>query len=75
METFVILLWKDARVATNEVYGVVEVDQHDIARLIAEKYTQLTGNKVQHCELRGVVSDTSEMYANLPRLDIGQEDL
>ena len=75
METFVVLLWKDARMATNELYGAVEIDQHDIARLVAEKYQDLSGNKVNHCELRGIVTDPEELFANVPRLDIGQEDL
>lgn len=74
MDTFVVLLWKDARMATNELYGAVEIDQHDIARLVAEKYQALSGNKVNHCELRGIVTDSEELFANVPRLDIGLED-
>ncbi|AXQ97983.1 hypothetical protein [Pseudoalteromonas piscicida] len=74
MDTFVIVLWKDARVATNDVYGVVEIDQSDLARLVGEKYEAVSGNKVHYSELRGVVTEPDELFANLPRLDIGLED-
>ncbi|OHU85498.1 MULTISPECIES: hypothetical protein [Pseudoalteromonas] len=75
MNTFVVLLWKDARIATNELHGVVEIDEHDIARLVAEKYEDESGNKVNHYELRGIVTEADELYANLPRLELGLENL
>ncbi len=74
MEKFMFFLWEDAKIATNKVHGVVEIDESDLGRLVAEKYTAITGKKVVHWELRGVVSDPEEAYPNMLRLDIGQEE-
>lgn len=69
----VFLLWKDARIETNEVIGVVEIDAQDLAKLVADTYQDVSGEKCTHAELRGVVDSPSLLYSGLPRLDVGQE--
>ena len=69
----IYLLWKDATIDGNELHGVVEIDEFDIAHLIAEKYREETGNRVAHVEYAGQLSDPEILYPHLKRLDIGQE--
>lgn len=70
---YIFCLWKDARVKTNEVYGIVELDEFDIGRLIAEKYEQKTGNEVAHFEFRGMLEYPEQFREDLKRLSIGQD--
>lgn len=69
----VFLLWKNATMEANDVLGVVEIDEHDLARLVADVYQDISGESVAHVELRGVVTSPELLYSGLPRLDVGQE--
>lgn len=70
MDNFVFILWEDAKVDSNKVYGCVELDAHDLARLVAQKYESQTGNKVAHSELRGLLTCKEDFSTNLPSLNI-----
>lgn len=63
----VFLIWKDARVNTNELHGVVELDEQELMELVADKFREKTGLNVAHIELRGMVTDENELFPNLNR--------
>lgn len=57
-----VLVWEDSSTKNNKVHGVVEINDHDIAILIANEFSRQFKKTYQHTEVRelsfGTISET-----------------
>ncbi|MGL4224975.1 MAG: hypothetical protein ACRCSE_07570 [Vibrio sp.] len=68
MFDLVFLIWKDARVSTNELHGVVVIDEAELTKMVLEKFENHTGLKASHIELRAMTNDSDEIFTGIPRI-------
>jgi len=46
-----VMVWEDARVKTNKVHGVVEIEESELALLVANKFSEQHDLSYAHAEV------------------------
>lgn len=74
MFDLVFLIWKDARVSSNELHGVVVIDEIELKAMVREKFESHTGLKASHIELRAMTDDSDDIFPDIPRITLSNEE-
>ena len=67
---YVFMFWEDAKVDTNKVYGVSEIDEFHLADIVAKHFEKVTGNKCAHVELRAITDNPERFDIEVPRIGL-----
>ncbi|EPW7384764.1 hypothetical protein ACWO80_003472 [Vibrio cholerae] len=70
MRNLVFLVWKNAKVISSEVHGVVVIDELELTEMVRERFEKETGMKADHIELRAIADDPDDVLPHLPRRKI-----
>lgn len=74
MFDLVFLIWKDAKIATNELHGVVVIDELTLRKMVLDEFERKTGLKASHIELRALTDDSDDIFPELPRIELSRDE-